>query len=159
MNGFIHSAYKEISFVICNPCYQALSRHLMWSSTTLTKRMKVKPNKFIFIDIQGKNAEFWRLYFVKRLTSIRSYSKQHSPGLYFPIRHFFTTTAKNTNNGRRTNNRTANIHGNNTSTMRKITVVNQPHLAQCYSRSRRIALMLYGAHESKIYFEVQLGVN
>ena len=33
----------------------------------------------------------------------------------------------------------------------------QPHLAQCYSR--RIALMLYGAHESEIYFEVQLGVN
>ena len=35
----------------------------------------------------------------------------------------------------------------------------QPHLAQCYSR--RIALMLNGIHihESKIYFEVQLGVN
>ena len=35
--------------------------------------------------------------------------------------------------------------------------MNQPHLAQCYSR--RIALMLYGEHESKIYFEVQLGVK
>ena len=33
----------------------------------------------------------------------------------------------------------------------------QPHLAQCYSR--RIALMLNCLHESKIYFEVQLGVN
>ena len=33
----------------------------------------------------------------------------------------------------------------------------QPHLAQCYSR--RIALISYGVHQSKIYFEVQLGVN
>ena len=32
---------------------------------------------------------------------------------------------------------------------------NQPHLAQRY----RITLMLKGVHESKIYFEVQLGVN
>ena len=35
----------------------------------------------------------------------------------------------------------------------------QPHLAQCYSRTRRIALILCGAHESVIYFEVQPGVN
>ena len=35
----------------------------------------------------------------------------------------------------------------------------QPHLAQCYSRIRRIALISCGAHESEIYFEVQLGVN
>ena len=34
---------------------------------------------------------------------------------------------------------------------------NQPHLVHCYSRS--IALMLYGVNKSKIYFEVQLGVN
>ena len=33
----------------------------------------------------------------------------------------------------------------------------QPHLALCYPR--RIALILCGAHESEIYFEVQLGVN
>ena len=36
-------------------------------------------------------------------------------------------------------------------------LIYQPHLAQCYSR--RIALMLNGVHESKIYFEVQLDVN
>ena len=35
--------------------------------------------------------------------------------------------------------------------------VMQPHLAQCYSR--RIALMLNSVHESKIYFEIELGVN
>ena len=35
----------------------------------------------------------------------------------------------------------------------------QPHLAQCYSRTRRIALFSCGAHESEIYFEVQPGVN
>ena len=33
----------------------------------------------------------------------------------------------------------------------------QPHLAQGYSR--RIAPMLNGVHERKIYFEVQLGEN
>ena len=33
----------------------------------------------------------------------------------------------------------------------------QPHLAQCYSF--RIALIVNGVHESKIYFAVQLGVN
>ena len=37
--------------------------------------------------------------------------------------------------------------------------ISQPHLAQCYSRSRRIALISCRAHESEIYFEVQLGVN
>ena len=36
-------------------------------------------------------------------------------------------------------------------------MMTQPHLAQCYSR--RIALILYGVHERKIYIEVQLGVN
>ena len=36
-------------------------------------------------------------------------------------------------------------------------LVFQPHLAQCYSR--RIALISCGAHESEIYFEVQLGLN
>ena len=35
--------------------------------------------------------------------------------------------------------------------------VRQPHLAQCYFP--RVALMLYSVHKSKIYFEVQLGVN
>ena len=43
--------------------------------------------------------------------------------------------------------------------VRFICVNNQPHLAQCYSRTRRIALILCGAHESEIYFEVQPGVN
>ena len=35
----------------------------------------------------------------------------------------------------------------------------QPHLAQCYSRTRRIALILCGVHKSEIYLEVQPGVN
>ena len=38
-------------------------------------------------------------------------------------------------------------------------IMSQPHLAQCYSRTRRIALILCGARESEIYFEVQPGVN
>ena len=52
----------------------------------------------------------------------------------------------------------SSVYSDAKSEMRRVVLL-QPHLVQCYSRSRRIALISCGAHESEIYFKVQLGVN